>query len=203
MAALGLRQRKRTQTTATRVADQPKQAKPAGDGRQARGLLAVATQLNRVTAAVRRRRGLSEAGLIADWAMIVGDGLAAQCAPQRLVRGAEGVGGTLHVRVTGPLALELQHLEPLVVERINGYFGYRAVARLALRQGPVTPPANRPGAGRTKAPPAPAADAEKRLQAMLAGIDDDELREALARFGRGVMARRPVNDKETGDETGN
>lgn len=170
------------------------QQKPAKTtaSRQSRGLLAVATQLNRVTAAVRRRRGLTEAGLIADWATIVGDGLAEECAPQRLVRGADGVGGTLHIRVTGPLALELQHLEPLVIERINGYFGYRAVARLSLHQGPLAPRRTK------KAPlrPQPDAQAEARLAPLLAGIEDDELRDALERLGRGVLARRPIRGEK-------
>ena len=159
--------------------------------RTSRGLLAVSTQINRVTATLRRRRGLSEAGLIADWATIVGEDLAAECVPQRLIRGADGTGGALHVRVTGPLALELQHLEPLVIERINGYFGYRAVARLSLRQGPLAPRPPKPAPR-----PVPDAAAEARLAPMLAGIEDEELRAALARFGRGVLARQPTRDKE-------
>jgi hypothetical protein len=171
---------------------------PATEGRQARGLLAVSTQLNKVTAAVRRRRGLTEAGLIANWATIVGDELAAECAPQRVARGADGVGGTLHVRVTGPLALELQHLEPLVVERINGYFGYRAVARLAMHQGPLAAPRSK----RAPPRPQPDADAEARLAPMLAGVANDELRAALERFGRAVLARRPLRASDSEDDTG-
>ena len=169
----------------------------ARSGRQAHGLRAVATQLNRVTAAVRRRRGLTEAGLFADWAAIVGEELAAECMPQRLVRGADGIGGTLHVRVTGPLALELQHLEPVVIERINGYFGYRAIARLALHQGPLAPRAKRPAA------PTPKADAriEAQLSPQLAAIADENLRDALARLGREVLVRQPMR-RESGDGDG-
>ena len=44
--------------------------------------------------------------------------------------------GTLHLQVAPGLALEVQHREPVLVERINAFFGYRAVARLALKQGP-------------------------------------------------------------------
>jgi hypothetical protein len=175
--------------------DSPASPPATGTKRQARGLLAVATQLNRVTAAVRRKRGLSEAGLIAGWAAIVGDSLAAECAPQRLARGPDGTGGTLHVRVTGPLALELQHLEPLVIERINGYFGYRAVARLTLHQGPL----DRRPRPRKPVPPAPDADSAARLEAQLAGVEDEALRAALARFGRGVLARRPTREENAGE----
>ena len=142
---------------------------------------------------MRRRRGLTEAGLIADWAAIVGDSLAAECAPQRLVRGADGVGGSLHVRVTGPLALELQHLEPLVIERINGYFGYRAVARLTMHQGPLAARHSR----RRPPRPQPDASAEARLAPMLAGVEDEDLRAALERLGRAVLARQPSRAGDT------
>jgi hypothetical protein len=178
----------------------PRGGPPGGtrDGRQARGLRAVATQLNRVTAAVRRRRGLTEAGLFADWAAIVGAGLAAECAPQRLVRGADGAGGTLHVRVTGPLALELQHLEPLVIERINGFFGYRAVARLVLHQGPLAPRDARPA----RAKPVPDARIEAQLAPMLAGVEDEALRDALSRLGREVLARQATRRSDGEDSKG-
>lgn len=164
----------------------------AGIKRDARGLRAIAAKLGKVTAAVRRRRGLTEAGLVSDWALIVGDELAAECMPQRLVRGADGTGGTLHVRVTGPLALELQHLEPLVIERINGFFGYRAIARLALHQGPLAPrkPRSKP------ARPRPDARIDALLAPQLAAVDDEALREALARLGREVLVRRPASGEK-------
>ena len=63
---------------------------------------------------------------------IVGRPLCDHCCPERL-----GRDGTLHVRVSGGWALELTHLEPLVIERIAGYFGYPAITRLALMQGPL------------------------------------------------------------------
>ena len=88
--------------------------------------------------------------------------------------------GTLHLRVaSGAFALQLQHLEPLVIERINGHFGYAAVARLALAQGPVPVRAAR----RQQNPTAePAADPV--LATMLETIDDPGLREALTGLGR-------------------
>jgi len=152
--------------------------------RRASGPLAVAALVDKVTRPMRRRRGLVEPALVGDWASIVGAPLARQCLPERLVRGPAGAGGTLHVRVDGPLALELQHLEPLVVERINGYFGYRAVARLALHQGPL-PKAPEPKPPPPTPDPADAAAFEARLD----GIDDAALRSALKGLGDAVLAR--------------
>ena len=44
---------------------------------------------------------------------------------------------TLVVRVESAFALELQHLAPLLIERINAHYGWRCVGRLVLKQGPV------------------------------------------------------------------
>jgi hypothetical protein len=92
----------------------------------------------------------------------------------------------LHIRVSGALALELQHLQPQVIERINGYFGYRAITRIALQQGPIR--ARKPAA-RPRATPPSEEDAEA-LAAQLEGVADDDLRQALDALGRGVLGRK-------------
>ena len=80
-----------------------------------------------------------------------------------------GRGGTLHVRVgSGALALELQHLEPVVIERINTYFGYRAVERLKLVHGPLPAPRGRAPRRRRRRRPRD----EARAEALVAGIED-------------------------------
>lgn len=154
--------------------------------RQSRGLLAIATTLDRVTATTRYKRGLPEPALVKQWSAIVGETLAGQCAPQRLVRGPGGAGGTLHLGVSGPLALELQHLEPQLLERINGFFGFRAVARLSLHQV-APPPPKKPAPPR----PQPTRQQAKALDARLRAIDDPTLRAALGRLGTSVLARSP------------
>ena len=92
---------------------------------------------------------------------------------------------TLVVRVEGAFALELQHLAPIVVERINAHLGWRCVGRLALRQGPLErlPPA------RAK-PAAPSPAARAAAARAVEGIADPGLRDALARLGAGVLSTR-------------
>jgi len=80
-------------------------------------------------------------------------------------------------------ALELQHRAPLVVERINLFFGREAVTRLALVQGPLPLPP--PAASPPTRPLAPGEAAA--LDRQLAGVASVELREALARLGRRVI----------------
>jgi len=158
--------------------------------KRAGGLRAIGAESSRATAPIRRKRGFFEASVFSDWPDIVGDDLASQCVPMRLVRGPEGEGGTLHVKVTGPLALELQHLEPQVIERINSFYGYRAVAALRLHQGPIVVP-ERPKAAKTVQ--ADAADMAQ-LDENLTAVDDPELRRALRAFGESVLARNKPDD---------
>lgn len=151
-------------------------------GRAARrggGLRALAASLPKVTGKAFGRRGLAAGGLVADWPSIVGAELAAVSLPRGLSRAGAG---TLTLRVEPGHAVTLQHLEPLVIDRVNGYLGYRAVQRLRLRQGPL---------GRRsaplRAPPAPLSKAEEaRLRARTDTVGDQALRGALERLGRAV-----------------
>lgn len=91
--------------------------------------------LRRLVGPAFRRQGFAETDVVSRWPTIVGPLLADHSMPERLKHGRDG--GTLHITVDGPFALEMQHLEPVIVDRINTYFGYRAVARLSLHQAPL------------------------------------------------------------------
>lgn len=86
-----------------------------------------------LTRKVFRERGFHQASVLTNWSEIVGQELAAKCCPEKISR--EGV---LTLRVDGPVALEIQHLEPQLLERIATHFGYRAVVRISIRQGPLS-----------------------------------------------------------------
>ena len=83
------------------------------------------------------------------------------------------------LRVEGPAAIEIQHLANVICERVNRFLGWRAVARIALRQAPL-----RRGAPQGRARHDPVAAA--RIAASLPDIADDDLRQALARLGAAV-----------------
>jgi hypothetical protein len=95
------------------------------------------------------------------------------------------------VRVESAFALEMQQLGPLLVERVNTHLGWRAVGKLVLKQGPVAPLVTQK--------PLPKLDGETvaRVEAQVAGVADEGLREALAKLGRAVALRA----KTQGDDT--
>lgn len=155
-----------------------------------RGTSALGAAIARLTKPIFAKRGLAAGAIVAEWAAIVGPKLADESAPEKIVYPTgQNTEGTLHLRVAnGGLAVELQHLQPLLLERINGYFGYRAVARLRLTQGPMTkPPARAGGAPRALEPAE-----EEALARSLADVADPDLRARLEALGRAILARGPT-----------
>jgi hypothetical protein len=151
------------------------------------GMRALGAALTPITTPILGKEGIGAAQLLTEWPAIVGAQLAGACWPVKLTfpRG-ERREGTLRLRVAAALAPEIQHREPILLERINGYFGYRAVARLAIVQGPPPLPD-------VPAPPVlrPLAASERRtLDARLDDVTDPELRAALDRLGTAIIGRQ-------------
>lgn len=151
----------------------------------------------RLTRKAFEKYGFSAATLLTDWAQIAGPGLAAYTAPERLKwprlpdaygdvdAAATGrPGATLILRVDGGRALDVEYRRRELIERINGYFGYRAVADLRILQAPVAGPTPRqviaPCRPQPRIKPAPE----------LSAVADDGLRDALERMQAGIAARR-------------
>ena len=158
------------------------------DRKRGGALRPLAGSLAKITGKSLGKRGLAEGGLIADWPEVVGSEIAAICLPNGLTfnRGKERTQGTLTLKVASGHGLTLQHLEPMIVERINGYLGYPAVARLRLRQGHLARTEKR----RRYMPPQLSAAEESALCDRIAGVEDPELRQALKNLGRSVYALR-------------
>jgi len=144
------------------------------------GMRPAASLLKKLVSPAFRRQGFSQADIITRWSTIVGPMLADHSLPERLRFNADG--GILQITVNGAFALEMQHLQPVILERINGYFGYNAVTRLSFRQVPFSAlgPARRPR-------PEPSAEALAEAQKEIAPETAPALADALARLGGHVL----------------
>jgi hypothetical protein len=135
------------------------------------------------------RHGFATSELIARWAEIAGPRFSGVTRPLRVTwprrpeEAPEGppARGTLVVLCEGAHALDLQHEAPVLLERINVLYGWRAVERLAIRQGPVA-------ARRAERPAGDAPVAPAGMQERLRAVADDELRRALGRLGGHVAS---------------
>lgn len=155
-----------------------------------RGALAVGAYVPAVARAAFESHGFPSIAVLSDWPEIIGEEHAAFTAPERLIwpRNADrdptdskayGTthrrgGATLVIRVDGPRALEVQHMAHQLMERVNVYFGYRAVAEIRLVQGPVH---------RNTAPSTEPSHKEERPAKLDVEIEDHDLRAALERLG--------------------
>src|SRR5664279_2674763 len=92
------------------------------------------------------KQGFAARELVTRWAEIAGPEVAAHSEPLKIqwprpVEGQPQEPATLVLRVEGPMALEIQHASDVILQRVNRFFGWSAVGRLALRQAPHRAPA--------------------------------------------------------------
>lgn len=154
-----------------------------------------------ITRPVFEKFGFQRAALLSEWDVIIGEPLSQFTAPEQIkwpkvhddhvgdetrkeVRAREGA--TLVIRVEGPVSLEVQHQSQQIIERINSYFGYRAVSQIRILQAPLE--------RRKVKPQTRALDLDKPVQneAKLPEMDD-RLELALKRMWRGIQSRK-IND---------
>jgi hypothetical protein len=156
------------------------------------GARAVGSFLPSLTTKALQKYGFSAASLITDWPAIMGSDFARYAAPERIKwpRTAERTededasarrsGAVLVLRVDGAKALDVQYRAQHIIERINAYFGYAAVAQLRVIQAPM------PAAPEERVPRARA----EPLAGEVSGVADARLRDALARLGAEVRTGR-------------
>jgi hypothetical protein len=87
------------------------------------------------------------------------------------------------LRVEGPVAIEIQHLSAVILERVNRFFGWQAIGRIALRQAPLHHPAP------PKAPPAPDPAVAAGIAQSMPQVEDESLRQALGRLGAAIKRK--------------
>ena len=131
------------------------------------------------------KQGFAARELVTRWGEIAGPEVAAHSQPLKIqwprpVDGQPQEPATLVLRVEGPMALEIQHASDVILQRVNRFFGWSAVGRLALRQAPLVR-RERPAASRAP-DPKEVAKVAKTLDA----VEDEELRAALARLGASI-----------------
>jgi hypothetical protein len=141
----------------------------------------VAEMLPDVGRASFRRFGFVQHSVVSRWGEIVGPRYADVSAPESIrFPAGKRAGGTLTLTVAGAHAPMMQHVLPEIVERVNRFFGYPAVEKVAIRQGTVAKPAPR------RETPAELAPVPVELGDSLRAVGDPELRAVLESLARGI-----------------
>lgn len=131
-----------------------------------------------------RRFGFVQSAVVTRWAEIVGTRYAGVSSPES-IRFPVGkrAEGTLNLVVRGAHGTMMQHIAPEIIERVNRFFGYAAVARVQMRQGDIPAP-------RVRAAPPSLKPVPVELGASLRTIADPELKAVLEALAAGVGATR-------------
>jgi hypothetical protein len=142
-----------------------------------------------------RRFGFIQSSIVSRWSEIVGERYAKVSCPESIKFPAgRKAGGVLTLLVDGAHAPLVQHLTPMIVERVNRFFGHAAINRIVFRQGRPPAPAERPK--RPELRPVP-----KELGEGLREIADPELRQCLESLAAQIAASNGAPLLETpGDE---
>jgi hypothetical protein len=164
-----------------------------------RGFRSAGQTARRTLDKVAGKQGFAEPDILLRWAEIAGDAYAGLCRPVKVNYGARRAGGgTLVVQTDSGRAPEVEHLAPKILERVNQFYGYRAVGRLKITQVsyPAASAPTQQAAGFSE-PAAPFyhqndetdARLESESAGLVADIQSDGLRAALTRMGTHVLAQ--------------
>jgi hypothetical protein len=161
--------------------------KPVNDDRPRRGYARSAGDLvGDVAGLTFKRFGFVQGAVVSRWAEIVGERYAKVSTPESIrFPGGKKAGGTLTLSVEGAHAPLIQHLAPMIIERVNRFFGYEAVDKVAFRQGRA--PSAAPKLQRPAVAPVPAELGEGLRQ-----IADPELRACLESLASKLAGSRGV-----------
>jgi hypothetical protein len=148
----------------------------------------ISATIEKLTRPIFGKRGFGQGTMVADWPNIAGSVLARHTFPEKIIypRNERG-SGTLHLRIDSPaLALELQHLEPQLLDRINTHFGYRAVAYIKIIQGALPESDEEPVIEKRALTPEEKGALEDRLNM----VSDPDLKEALRALGTEITTKK-------------
>ena len=129
-----------------------------------------------------KRFGFVQHSIVSRWGEIVGRRYSKVSSPESIKFPAgKKAGGVLTLLVDGAHAPLIQHLTPMIVERVNRFFGYAAINRIVFRQGKQ--PAAAPRPERPQLRPVP-----RELGEGIREIADPELRHCLESLAAQIAA---------------
>jgi len=143
----------------------------------------IADLVPQIGRAAFRRFGFVQSSVVTRWPEIVGETHAKVCSPEciRFPPG-ERSEGIMELVVKPAHAPLIQHVIPEIIERVNRFFGYKAVARVKLRQGEVKPR----DAGERRVAPTGLKPIPMELGDSLRDVGDPELRAVLESLARSL-----------------
>lgn len=173
--------------------------KPSTEGlrRYGKGFRHASDTVRKSVDKIAGKKGFAESDVLLRWSEIVGEALAATCQAVKVHYGANrSLGATLIVQADSGRAPEVSHLSPKIIERVNRFYGYRAIIRMKVTQstgyGAVQQRQRGFAEGQTAfsvPEPGIAQNVRREASDLAEGIENPELRAALTLMGSNVLSR--------------
>ena len=179
------------------MARSPSDRKPsAPTQRRARGFQRASSMTRAHLERIAGKNGFAEADVLLHWPEIVGADHAAKCRPVKVTYRHRSHGATLVVQTDSARAPEIEHQKSKIVERVNQFYGYRAIRKLKVTQSTgLGLGTGKPiGFAEEQTPfdgpsSSPTPEEERRATAMADEIETPGLKAALSRMGAHVLAQ--------------
>lgn len=152
----------------------------------------IGTLVPKVAKSSFEKYGFAYSDLVHNWEAVVGAPLSQQCVPKKMVwpRGRHHEqtrsGGTLHLTCLSAFAVDLQHQQAQIIDRINQFYGYQAVSALSFTQ------ARHLFENSEKPTPTPSlSEMEKeQIKERTSAVNDPGLAKALETLGQNIKRSR-------------
>lgn len=167
--------------------------------RRTQGLSSVSQTILPFAKQILGTKGFVEIDILTGWSDIVGEELAEFSLPQRIdfPRGQKS-NGTLHLSViSGAFALEIQHREKYILEKINTHFGYQAVSKIKIAQDSSLATEKFTKNNAPQTPITVSAEEENYIKELTSDLNNAELKKILVKLGKSVFNdnKRENNEK--------
>lgn len=143
------------------------------------------------------KRGFAEARLLTHWTEIAGEALAKICRPIKVSYASRSasLGATLVLAADGARGPEIDAQRNRIIERVNSYYGYRAVNRIKIDQS------RSPTRMQGFAEPAATFEGPKPAPRPVEGVTDEGLALALGRLGANIRSKAAQKRRADRGET--
>ena len=167
--------------------------------RRASGLNMLAAETLSLLKKIVGQKGTLTVDVLLFWEQIVGEELSTYTFPEKIVfKNKERANGVLYVGVAnGAYALELQHRENFVLDKVNAFFGYQAVCSMRIRQtisAPITKKYqfNQPFFKKKLV----SKEEQNYIEQMTTGLENTDLQKQLQSLGEWVFSESCENKQE-------
>ncbi|HXF90553.1 MAG TPA: DUF721 domain-containing protein [Candidatus Nitrosotenuis sp.] len=139
------------------------------------------TILGTVTKEIFQNQGFAAASIILDWTLIVGNQFANLCYPERIAfPSSKRRDGCLYLQASSVVAAEIAFYTNQIMDKINRYFGYPAVAKIIVRHIPLNKKLVKSRMKKLVAP--------ELVASQVQNIQDKQLQQALLDLGVGIYS---------------